>query len=176
MTFGLFDFNHSKYNSVGSLPPCLLASFPSKYNIFVEDIMVRRVKFLSSHSTYRELINLLDSTSLKTIPLVDSRGRTPLHPDHRAPPALPHPHLVEPTSDTTPLSFPPPLESMILLGSIERTELQGVSDWWLSAERRVFEKGQGSGGQGVQPGWESFAYVDEEEGEEIANKVSHKQI
>jgi len=49
----------------------------SKYNIFVEDMMVRRVKFLSSHSTYRELNNLLDSTSLKTIPLVDSRGRTP---------------------------------------------------------------------------------------------------
>ena len=35
--------------------------------------MVRRVKFLSSHSTYRELINLLDSTSLKTIPLVGAR-------------------------------------------------------------------------------------------------------
>uniref|UniRef100_A0A8C4ZD03 Chloride voltage-gated channel 1 n=1 Tax=Gadus morhua TaxID=8049 RepID=A0A8C4ZD03_GADMO len=115
--------------------PELALGHISKYNIFVEDIMVRRVKFLSSHSTYRELINLLDSTSLRTIPLVDSR------------------------------------ESMILLGSIERTELQGVSDWWLSAERRVFEKAHGSGGQGVQPGWESFAYVDEEEGEEIAHKV-----
>ncbi|CAL8360360.1 unnamed protein product [Arctogadus glacialis] len=114
--------------------PELALGHISKYNIFVEDIMVRRVKFLSSHSTYREMINLLDSTSLRTIPLVDSR------------------------------------ESMILLGSIERTELQGVSDWWLSAERRVFEKGQGSGGQGVQPGWESFAYVDEEEGEEIGHK------
>uniref|UniRef100_A0A8C5CPE2 Chloride voltage-gated channel 1 n=1 Tax=Gadus morhua TaxID=8049 RepID=A0A8C5CPE2_GADMO len=120
--------------------PELALGHISKYNIFVEDIMVRRVKFLSSHSTYRELINLLDSTSLRTIPLVDSR------------------------------------ESMILLGSIERTELQGVSDWWLSAERRVFEKAHGSGGQGVQPGWESFAYVDEEEGEEIAHKVSETDL
>uniref|UniRef100_A0A6Q2YXY3 Uncharacterized protein n=1 Tax=Esox lucius TaxID=8010 RepID=A0A6Q2YXY3_ESOLU len=42
------------------------------YNIFVEDIMVRKVKFISSQSTYSELINLLESTSLKTIPLVDS--------------------------------------------------------------------------------------------------------
>uniref|UniRef100_A0A6Q2WWL9 Chloride channel protein n=1 Tax=Esox lucius TaxID=8010 RepID=A0A6Q2WWL9_ESOLU len=84
----------------------------SKYNIFVEDMMVRKVIFLSSQSTYRELGYLLDSTSLKTIPLVDSK------------------------------------ESMILLGSIERTELQAISDWWLSAERRVFEKGQGSSDQG----------------------------
>uniref|UniRef100_A0A8C5D876 Chloride channel protein 1-like n=1 Tax=Gouania willdenowi TaxID=441366 RepID=A0A8C5D876_GOUWI len=71
-----------------------------KYNIFVEDIMVRKVKFLSSQSTFRELNNLLETTSLKTIPLVDSK------------------------------------ESMILLGSIERTELQAVLDWWLSPERR----------------------------------------
>uniref|UniRef100_A0A6Q2YMZ0 Chloride channel, voltage-sensitive 1a n=1 Tax=Esox lucius TaxID=8010 RepID=A0A6Q2YMZ0_ESOLU len=40
------------------------------YNIFVEDIMVRKVKFISSQSTYSELINLLESTSLKTIPLM----------------------------------------------------------------------------------------------------------
>uniref|UniRef100_A0A8C7G7X9 Chloride channel, voltage-sensitive 1a n=1 Tax=Oncorhynchus kisutch TaxID=8019 RepID=A0A8C7G7X9_ONCKI len=45
------------------------------YNIFVEDIMVRKVKFLSLQSTYRELIHLLNSTSLKTIPLVDSTGK-----------------------------------------------------------------------------------------------------
>ncbi|CAB1334533.1 unnamed protein product [Coregonus sp. 'balchen'] len=97
----------------------------SKYNIFVEDMMVRKVNFLSSQSTYRELGYLLDSTSLKTIPLVDSK------------------------------------ESMILLGSIERTELQAISDWWLSAERRAFERGQGSPGQG----WESFTFIDEEGGE-----------
>lgn len=61
-------------------------SFPSKYNIFVEDIMVRKVKFLSSHSTYRELSLLLDSTSLKTIPLVDSQGET------ESPTVLPRPY------------------------------------------------------------------------------------
>ncbi|KAL0985126.1 hypothetical protein UPYG_G00153210 [Umbra pygmaea] len=94
----------------------------SKYNIFVEDMMVRKVIFLSSQSTYRELGCLLESTSLKTIPLVDSK------------------------------------ESMILLGSIERTELQAVADWWLSAERRVYEKGQRSQSQS----WESFTLVDEE--------------
>ncbi|XP_030596701.1 chloride channel protein 1a [Archocentrus centrarchus] len=45
----------------------------SQYNIFVEDIMVRQVKFISSQSTYREVKLLLDSTSLKSIPLVDSK-------------------------------------------------------------------------------------------------------
>uniref|UniRef100_A0A8D3BX10 Chloride channel, voltage-sensitive 1b n=1 Tax=Scophthalmus maximus TaxID=52904 RepID=A0A8D3BX10_SCOMX len=91
--------------------PELALGHISKYNIFVEDIMVRRVKFLSSQSTFRELNHLLDNTSLKTIPLVDSK------------------------------------ESMILLGSIERTELQAVFDWWLSPERRAFERGQSSPGQ-----------------------------
>uniref|UniRef100_A0AAY4CX65 CBS domain-containing protein n=1 Tax=Denticeps clupeoides TaxID=299321 RepID=A0AAY4CX65_9TELE len=46
----------------------------SQYNIFVEDIMVKKVKFISSKSTCREVIHLLESTSLKTIPLVDSKG------------------------------------------------------------------------------------------------------
>ncbi|KAM6899715.1 chloride channel protein-like [Xenentodon cancila] len=45
----------------------------SQYNIVVEDIMVRKVKFISSQSTYREVKHLLDSSSLKTIPLVDSK-------------------------------------------------------------------------------------------------------
>uniref|UniRef100_A0A669EGG9 Chloride voltage-gated channel 1 n=1 Tax=Oreochromis niloticus TaxID=8128 RepID=A0A669EGG9_ORENI len=46
-----------------------------KYNIFVEDIMVRKVRFLSSQATFRELNHLLDTTTLKTIPIVDSKGR-----------------------------------------------------------------------------------------------------
>ncbi|XP_061597623.1 chloride channel protein 1-like [Cololabis saira] len=45
----------------------------SQYNIVVEDIMVRKVKFISSQSTYREVKLLLDSSSLKTIPLVDCK-------------------------------------------------------------------------------------------------------
>ena len=60
---------------------------------------------------------------------------------------------------------------MILLGSIERTELQAVFDWWLSPERRVFERGPSSPGQGSKVSWESFAFVDEEGGEEAADKV-----
>uniref|UniRef100_A0A8C8DPZ7 Chloride channel, voltage-sensitive 1b n=1 Tax=Oryzias sinensis TaxID=183150 RepID=A0A8C8DPZ7_9TELE len=117
--------------------PELALGHISKYNIFVEDIMVRNVKFLSSHSTFRELNHLLESTSLKTIPLVDSK------------------------------------ESMILLGSIERTELQALLDWWLSRERRVFEREQSSPGQASPAAWESFTFVDEEV-EEDADKV--KQI
>nr|XP_046255115.1 chloride channel protein 1 isoform X3 [Scatophagus argus]XP_046255116.1 chloride channel protein 1 isoform X3 [Scatophagus argus]XP_046255117.1 chloride channel protein 1 isoform X3 [Scatophagus argus] len=117
--------------------PELALGHISKYNIFVEDIMVRKVKFLSSHSTYRELNHLLESTTLKTIPLVDSK------------------------------------ESMILLGSIERTELQAVFDWWLSPERRVFERGQSSPGSKVS--WESFTFVDEEGGEESADKTAPVQ-
>jgi len=58
------------------MSPCgLTILFPcSQYNIFVEDIMVRKVKFLCSQSTYREVLHLLESTSLKTFPLVDSKG------------------------------------------------------------------------------------------------------
>ncbi|XP_076010956.1 chloride channel protein 1 [Genypterus blacodes] len=110
--------------------PELALGHISKYNIFVEDIMVRKVKFLSSHSTYRELNHLLETSALKTIPLVDSK------------------------------------ESMILLGSIERTELQAVCDWWLSPERRVFETGQNSPSHGLKVSWESFTFVDEEGGGE----------
>lgn len=62
-------------------------------------------------------------------------------------------------------------ESMILLGSIERTELQAIFDWWLSPERRVFERGQNSPGQGSKVSWESFSFVDEEGGEESTDKV-----
>uniref|UniRef100_A0A8C6KFE7 Chloride voltage-gated channel 1 n=1 Tax=Nothobranchius furzeri TaxID=105023 RepID=A0A8C6KFE7_NOTFU len=111
-----------------------LPYLPELYNIFVEDIMVRKVKFLSSQSTYRELNHLLETTTLKTIPLVDSK------------------------------------ECMILLGSIERTELQAVLDWWLSPERRVFERGQCSPDQGSKVSWESFAFVDEEE-DDVPDKI-----
>ncbi|XP_059423427.1 chloride channel protein 1-like [Carassius carassius] len=106
----------------------------SKYNIFVEDIMVKKIKFLSPQSTYRELKDLLESMSLKTIPLVDSK------------------------------------ESMILLGSIERCELQAALDWSLSAERRVYIRGEGVTSPGSKVNWESFAFVDEEVGEENGDK------
>lgn len=60
---------------------------------------------------------------------------------------------------------------MILLGSIERCELQAALDWWLSAERRVYIRGEGVSSPGSQVNWESFAFVDEEVGEENGDKV-----
>lgn len=63
---------------------------------------------------------------------------------------------------------------MILLGSIERTELQAVFDWWLSPERRVFESGQSSPGQGSKVSWESFTFVDEESQEKPTDEVKQK--
>ncbi|XP_010779889.1 chloride channel protein 1-like, partial [Notothenia coriiceps] len=63
--------------------------------------------------------------------------------------------------------------SMILLGSIETTELQAILDWWLSPERRVFERGQSSPGSKVS--WESFSFVDEEGGEQSADKTAPGQ-
>ncbi|XP_031517175.1 chloride channel protein 1-like [Papio anubis] len=47
----------------------------SKYTIFVEDIMVRDVKFVSASYTYGELRTLLQTTTVKTLPLVDSKGQ-----------------------------------------------------------------------------------------------------
>uniref|UniRef100_A0A8D2IZH0 Chloride voltage-gated channel 1 n=1 Tax=Varanus komodoensis TaxID=61221 RepID=A0A8D2IZH0_VARKO len=44
----------------------------SKYNIFVEDIMVCDVKFVSSNCKYRDLQEILQNTTVKTFPLVDS--------------------------------------------------------------------------------------------------------
>uniref|UniRef100_A0A8C0UYP2 Chloride voltage-gated channel 1 n=1 Tax=Cyanistes caeruleus TaxID=156563 RepID=A0A8C0UYP2_CYACU len=72
----------------------------SKYNIFVEDIMVQDVKFVSSNCKYRDLQAVLQSTTVKSLPLVDSP------------------------------------ESMILLGSVERSELQALLQTHLSPERR----------------------------------------
>lgn len=66
--------------------------------------------------------------------------------------------------------FPCP-ESMILLGSIERCELQAAFDWWLSAERRVYNRGEGVPSPGSPVSWQSFAFVDEEVGEENGDKV-----
>jgi hypothetical protein len=51
------------------------AFFFSKFTIFVEDIMVRDVKFVSASCTYGELRNLLQTTTVKTLPLVDSKGQ-----------------------------------------------------------------------------------------------------
>ncbi|NWI34185.1 CLCN1 protein, partial [Sula dactylatra] len=114
----------------------------SKYNIFVEDIMVQDVKFVSSNCKYRDLQTLLRSTTAKTLPLVDSP------------------------------------ETMILLGSVERSELQALLQRHISPERRrllnreMQQKlseapydGHSKGPWATLPKLkhESFAYVDEDE-------------
>ncbi|XP_068039054.1 chloride channel protein 1 [Anomalospiza imberbis] len=110
----------------------------SKYNIFVEDIMVQDVKFVSSKCKYRDLQAVLQSTTVKSLPLVDSP------------------------------------ESMILLGSVERSELQALLQTHISPERRRLlnrEMQQKLNEAPYDGPWanlpklkhESFAYVDEDE-------------
>ncbi|OBS80315.1 hypothetical protein A6R68_21489, partial [Neotoma lepida] len=122
----------------------------SKFTIFVEDIMVRDVKFVSASCTYGELRNLLQTTTVKTLPLVDSK------------------------------------DSMILLGSVERSELQSLLQRHLCAERRLraaqdmarklselpFDGKPRLTGEwypGGRP--ESFAFVDEDEDEDLSGKT-----
>ncbi|NXC87976.1 CLCN1 protein, partial [Cercotrichas coryphoeus] len=110
----------------------------SKYNIFVEDIMVQDVKFVSSNCKYRDLQAVLQSTTVKSLPLVDSP------------------------------------ETMILLGSVERSELQALLQTHISPERRRLlnrERQQKLNEAPYDGPWanlpklkhESFAYVDEDE-------------
>ncbi|XP_037132026.1 chloride channel protein 2-like isoform X2 [Syngnathus acus] len=72
-----------------------------KYNIRVEDIMVRDVRFITLTSSYRELQGMLLTGQLKTLALVESR------------------------------------DSMILLGSIEKLQLQSLLSLQLSRQRRL---------------------------------------
>ncbi|KAM9468771.1 chloride channel protein 2-like isoform 1-T1 [Clarias gariepinus] len=72
-----------------------------KYNIRVEDIMVRDVRFITLNCTYRDLHDVLLSERLKTVALVESS------------------------------------ESMILLGSIERAQLQALLSLQLGRPRRI---------------------------------------
>uniref|UniRef100_A0AAV2J1A8 Chloride channel 2 n=1 Tax=Knipowitschia caucasica TaxID=637954 RepID=A0AAV2J1A8_KNICA len=72
-----------------------------KYNIRVEDIMVRDVRYITLNCTYRDLHNVLLTGQLKTLALVESA------------------------------------ESMILLGSIERAQLQTLLSLQLGRLRRM---------------------------------------
>ncbi|XP_033641942.1 chloride channel protein 2-like isoform X2 [Asterias rubens] len=90
------------------------------YEIFVEDIMVRYVKFISWLSTYGDLKELLDtSPRLQSFPLVDAP------------------------------------ESMILLGSVQRSELEYMLEKKIGLARRlvvVQERKRAQGAAEVQPG------------------------
>ncbi|XP_034411085.1 chloride channel protein 2a [Cyclopterus lumpus] len=72
-----------------------------KYNIRVEDIMVRDVRYITLTSCYRDLQEMLLTGQLKTLALVESR------------------------------------DSMILLGSIERLQLQSLLSLQLGRLRRL---------------------------------------
>ncbi|XP_067310114.1 chloride channel protein 2a isoform X5 [Pseudorasbora parva] len=72
-----------------------------KYNIRVEDIMVRDVRYITISSSYRDLQEALVTGQLKTLALVESK------------------------------------ESMILLGSIERSQLQSLLSLQLGRARRL---------------------------------------
>uniref|UniRef100_A0A8C6UYG4 Chloride channel 2c n=1 Tax=Neogobius melanostomus TaxID=47308 RepID=A0A8C6UYG4_9GOBI len=74
---------------------------PEKYNIRVEDIMVRDVRYITLNCTYRDLHNVLLTGHLKTLALVET------------------------------------VESMILLGSIERAQLQSLLSQQLGRLRRL---------------------------------------
>nr|XP_033781550.1 chloride channel protein 1 isoform X2 [Geotrypetes seraphini] len=132
--------------------PDLSWSHISKYNIFVEDIMVRDVKFIAANCKYRDLQTILQECTLKTLPLVDSA------------------------------------ESMVLLGSIERSEVQGLLHRLLSQERRLHmvqeiqqkleeapyngqrqRVGRGPGSMGTKRKRNSFAFIDEDEMTEEGN-------
>lgn len=55
-------------------PPAKLRLCCRKYNIRVEDIMVRDVRYITLTSSYRELQEMLLTSQLKTLALVESRG------------------------------------------------------------------------------------------------------
>ncbi|KAK1795162.1 hypothetical protein P4O66_010343, partial [Electrophorus voltai] len=133
----------------------------SKYNIFVEDIMLKKVKFVSLQSTYSEILHLLETTTFKTIPLVDSKvGNQVILKEGL------NQYIVERFM----------AESMILLGSIERCEVQAACDWWLSEERRVYNQRQVTLHQGSKVRWESLTFIDEEGEEENRQKRSTETL
>ncbi|NWR41989.1 CLCN2 protein, partial [Regulus satrapa] len=72
-----------------------------KYNVRVEDIMVRDIRYVTLNCKYRDLHQVLHSTKMKNLPLVESA------------------------------------ESMILLGSIERTQVGALLSSQLSPQRRL---------------------------------------
>lgn len=53
--------------------------FPSrgrKYSVRVEDIMVRDIRYVTLNCKYRDLQQVLHSTKMKNLPLVESAGET----------------------------------------------------------------------------------------------------
>lgn len=100
-------FQPSFYDSIIRLKrlpylPNIVSSKVDSWNVYVEDIMIGDVKYISFVSTYQELKDLLENTNYRTYPLVDSA------------------------------------ESMILLGSVKKFELERMLWVHLSQEQKVY--------------------------------------
>ncbi|XP_052820809.1 chloride channel protein 2-like isoform X3 [Mya arenaria] len=98
-------FQPSFYDSIIRLKrlpylPNIVSS--QSWSVYVEDIMVKDVKFVSFVSTFKELKDMLEATPYRTYPLVDTH------------------------------------DSMILLGSVKRFELERILWVHLSQEQKVF--------------------------------------
>lgn len=55
----------------------IASPFPSrsrKYNVRVEDIMLRDIHYITLNCKYRDLQHVLQSTKMKSLPLVESAG------------------------------------------------------------------------------------------------------
>ncbi|CAH2248462.1 chloride channel 2 isoform X1 [Pelobates cultripes] len=81
-----------------------------KYNVRVEDIMLRNIPFVTLNSKYRDLQDLLSNCRMKDLALVETA------------------------------------ESMILLGSIERSQLVSLLRFQLSTKRRLQQLRDGGNG------------------------------
>lgn len=74
-------FQPSVYDSIikiKKLPylPDILTSTSSAYNIYVEDFMIRDVKYIWYGITYRDLKKILvDNKKIRSLPLVDAPGK-----------------------------------------------------------------------------------------------------
>uniref|UniRef100_A0A663DWR1 Chloride voltage-gated channel 2 n=1 Tax=Aquila chrysaetos chrysaetos TaxID=223781 RepID=A0A663DWR1_AQUCH len=103
-----------------------------KYNVRVEDIMVRDIRYVTLNCKYRDLQHVLHSTKMKSLPLVESAGETgaggsasarpgrgacwdapiPAHP------CLPFPSLPDPFSQLPSFAITPvPFHPFVLLPS-----------------------------------------------------------
>lgn len=104
--------------------------------------MVRDVRYITLTSSYRELQEVLLSSQLKTLALVESRGEEQL--DLRIDAAFEGWE----GSGVLPVASPP--DSMILLGSIERLQLQSLLGLQLGVQRRLEQLQQLAHNNGTQ--------------------------
>lgn len=106
--------------------------------------MVRDVRYITLTSSYRELQEMLLTSQLKTLALVESRGEEAARKW-----ASGHESIRWSLMDPSFAATPPP-DSMILLGSIERLQLQSLLSLQLSVQRRLEQLQQLAHNNGTQ--------------------------